>query len=701
MAQKRSIRDEIQWRAKVTFGIVFLIGSLVAAQIFVIQVFQKKKWIGKVEKVQRKPMEIKAQRGNIFAADGRSLLATSVPRYRVGIDVTRAKPEYFKAKIDSLSMSLSNFFQDRSMEEYKELITNARNEKKLIFVALGNRLVDYQERQMIIKFHFFKEGPMRGGGKFEALERRVMPFDDMALRSIGKLDRNTQTKGDFGIEFSFNKYLAGRNGVGFFQRLAGGVWKPVSDSPEVRPEAGLDIVTTIDVNYQDIVESALHNQVISTNAKYGSAIVMEIATGEIKAITNLSRRGGSDSTKKFYLEDFNYAVRGGTDPGSTFKLATMVALLEKAKINLDDNTGFCSGSIMHNKTEMTCSEEHGNQTVRQVFEHSCNIGIYNLVKTHFGFDNADNFVSYLTRFKLDQPVGFQLKGETEPIIKNRKSLSFSKTTIPWMSIGYETRLTPLQMLTFYNAIANNGHWIQPLIVKEVREADRIIEKFEANQDPTPICSERTAKLAQEMMKGVVENGTAQNINTGFCKVAGKTGTSRKRENGYVKNQYYTAFIGYFPADNPKYSCAVIIDEPQGINLYASDVAAPVFRTIADKIFAYDVALHPAKNKPLNIQKIEMQNQAGYAEDFRTIGQELGLQNAPSSAGWVKASKNGNSITWKKVYNERKDLPNVSGMTLRDAIHILENKGFRVRYSGLGKVAEFAIVQPKVVALVLK
>ena len=257
------------------------------------------------------------------------------------------------------------------------------------------------------------------------------------------------------------------------------------------------------------------------------------------------------------------------------------------------------------------------------------------------------------------------------------------------------------MLTFYNAIANNGHWIQPLIVKEVREADRIIEKFEANQDPTPICSERTAKLSQEMMKGVVENGTAQNINTGFCKVAGKTGTSRKRENGYVKNQYYTAFIGYFPADNPKYSCAVIIDEPQGINLYARDVAAPVFRTIADKIFAYDVALHPAKNKPSNIQKIEMQEQAGYAEDFRTIGEELGLQNAPSSAGWVKASKNGNSIVWKKVKDESKDLPNVGGMTLRDAMHILENKGFKVRYSGLGKVAEFAIIQPKVVALVLK
>jgi cell division protein FtsI (penicillin-binding protein 3) len=493
--------------------------------------------------------------------------------------------------------------------------------------------------------------------------------------------------------------LAGRDGVGFFQRLAGGVWKPIEDTPEVRPEAGLDVVTTIDVNFQDIVESALRNQVVSANAKYGSAIVMEVATGEIKAMTNLSRR--SDSTRTFYLEDFNYAVRGGTDPGSTFKLATMVALMEKSKLNLDDNAGFCGGSIMHNSTEMTCSESHGNQTVRQVFEHSCNIGIYNLVKNNFGFGNADNFVSYLTRFKLDQPVGFQLKGETEPIIKNRKSSTFSNTTIPWMSIGYETRLTPLQMLTFYNAIANNGNWVQPFIVKEVREADKVIEKFEGNKDPNPICSERTARLAHEMMKGVVEHGTAMNINTGFCKVAGKTGTSRKRENGYVKNQYYTAFIGFFPADNPKYSCAVIIDEPQGENLYARDVAAPVFRTIADKIFAYDVALHPAKNKPSNIQKIENQEQTGYAEDFRTVGEELGLQNVPSSAGWVKATKTGNSVAWRKIEDENKDLPNISGMTLRDAMHILENKGFRVRYSGLGKVTEFAIVQPKVVALVLK
>ncbi|WP_259015163.1 penicillin-binding transpeptidase domain-containing protein [Emticicia fluvialis] len=697
MSAKPSIREEIQWRAKLTFGLVFVIGTLIAAQIFVVQNFQKKKWMDKVAKVQRKPMKIKATRGNIYAADGSSLLATSVPRYRVGIDVTRAKPKYLNAQLDSLTHLMAGFFQDRTSRQYRELIMNARKGGKVHFVVLGDRLVDFTEMEKIKKFPFFREGPMKGGGKFEQLNRRVMPFDDMALRSIGKLDRDTQTKGDFGIEFSFNNYLAGRDGVGLFQRLAGGVWKPVEDSPDVRPESGQDVVTTIDINFQDIVESSLRNQVMSTNAKYGSAIVMEVATGQIKAITNLSRRNKNDQT--YYTEDFNYAVKGGTDPGSTFKLATMVAILEKSHLNPNDFGATCDGSVRHNNIELTCDAKHGSQTVQQIFENSCNVGIYNLVKQHFGFSRANNFVAYLSRLKLDKPVGFQLRGETDPIIKDSKSSTFSSTTIPWMAIGYESRLTPLQMLTFYNAIANGGKWVQPYIVKEIREADRVLERFEGKKDGQ-ICSDRTIKIVHQMMKGVVENGTAQNINTGFCKVAGKTGTSQKRENGYVKGQYYTAFIGFFPADNPRYSCAVIIDEPQGINVHARDVAAPVFRTIADKIFAYDVAMHPPKNKNANVQKITSHEQSGYAEDFRAVSETLGLENVPASAGWTKAVKNGSNITWRKI-NENEDIPNVSGMTLRDAIYLLENKGFKVQYTGLGKVADYAIIQPKVVSLILQ
>jgi cell division protein FtsI (penicillin-binding protein 3) len=534
MSSKRPIRDEIQWRAKVIFAFVFIIGSLIAAQLVVVQTLQKKKWMSKVSKVESMPRVIKAMRGNIYASDGKSLLATSVPRYRVGLDPTRPSDKYFSQNIDELCNRLSNHFRDRSASEYKELILDARKAKKVYFVALGNRLVDFQEKEKIEKFPFFKNGAMKTGGKFEREEWRVMPFGNMALRTIGKLDRKTQTRGDFGVEFSFNNYLAGRNGVGLFQRLAGGTWKPIEDSPEVRPESGLDVITTIDVNFQDIAESALHEQVITKKAKYGSAIIMETATGEIKAMTNLSRRG--DSTKTYYVEDFNYAIRGGTDPGSTFKLATMVALLEKANLNLNDFAGNCGGSIMHNKTELKCSEEHGNQTVMQTFEHSCNIGIYYLVRKYFR--NVDDYVNYMTRFKLDKPVGFQLKGESDPIIKNRKSKTYSSTTLPWMSIGYETRLTPLQMLTFYNTIANRGIWVQPFIVKETRDASRTIEKFEGNRDDKPICSERTIKLAHAMMKGVVENGTAQNINTGFCKVAGKTGTSRKLKNGTYSSQYW-------------------------------------------------------------------------------------------------------------------------------------------------------------------
>jgi cell division protein FtsI (penicillin-binding protein 3) len=699
----RPIRDEIQSRTRWALAAIFLLGSLITAQIIYTQQFERKKWLAKVEKVQRKERIIPATRGNIYAADGKSLMATSVPRYRVGIDPVMAKPKVFNEKIDSLCYFLADFFKDKSPQAYKEMIVDARKGKKLRFVTLGSRLIDFQEKEFIKQFPLFKEGKMKGGGKFETIDRRFMPFEGMALRTIGKLDRETQSKGDFGVEYSFNNFLAGKNGEGLFERLSGGTWKPIEDGPETRPEAGVDVVTTIDVNFQDIVESALHEKVIADNAKYGSAIVMEIKTGEIKAIANLSRLYDSTAAKTYFSEVFNYAVRGGTDPGSTFKLASMVALLEKANLNPNDFACVCEGGLVHNGLEFSCSEKHGNLTVKQVFEHSCNVGIYRLMQKHFGFNNPAEYVAYLRKFKLDKPCGFQLKGETEPIIKDKTSQSFSQTTIPWMSIGYETRLTPLQMLTFYNAIANNGNWVQPIIVKEIRDADKTLETYEANKDPTPICSEKTARIAKEMMIGVVENGTAKNINTGFCKVGGKTGTSQKRsETGYKAGKYYTAFIGFFPADNPKYSCAVVIDEPEGANLYARDVAAPVFREIADKIFAYDVALHPAKNKKTSEKILETQQRAGYAEDFRVVSTVLGIQNLPTSAGLVKAVPNGKSVTWQKIPDQKNNLlPDLNGMTLRDALYILENKGYRVRHSGFGKVADFGFVDGNIVGLTLR
>jgi cell division protein FtsI (penicillin-binding protein 3) len=698
----KPIRDILIFRSRVVFAVVAILAIAVLYKVSRIQFVEKKKWLAKVEKVQRQTRTIRAMRGNIYASDGKSLLATSVPKYRIGIDPRRAKQALFDAKIDSLCYLLSWTLKEKSPLEYKIEIVKARESGKVKFVSLSNKLISYEEKAKIKKFPLFREGAMKGGGKFEQLERRVMPFDDMALRTIGKLDRDTQTRGNFGIEASFNNYLAGKNGFGVFQRLPGGTWKPVDDSPEVRPEAGFDVIATVDVNIQDIVESALKKQVTSMGAKYGSAIVMEVATGEIKAITNLSRRVDSTTNTIKYIEDFNYAVRGGTDPGSTFKLATMVALLEKGNFGLNDFMATCEGSVMHRGTEMKCSEKHGNLTAKEVFEHSCNVGIYRMIQKYFGLSKLDEFVSYMHKFKLHEPViGTQLKNETKPIIHNSKSETYSSTTFPWMSIGYESRMTPLQMLTFYNAIANKGFWVQPLLVKEIRQADQLIEKFEAAKDPTPICSDETIKKVWAMMAGVVENGTAKNIDTGNCKVAGKTGTSQKRESGYQQGKYYTAFIGFFPANNPKYSCAVIIDEPQGGNLYARDVAAPVFREIADKVFGYDVYMHMAVNKKINIKNLELHQKAGYAEDFRSVAEGFGLQNSPTQSGWVRNTSSGTATNWKKINENTEDVPNIQGLTLRDALPLLENKGFRVRYSGFGKIAEYALTEKKVVSLVLK
>jgi cell division protein FtsI (penicillin-binding protein 3) len=340
-------------------------------------------------------------------------------------------------------------------------------------------------------------------------------------------------------------------------------------------------------------------------------------------------------------------------------------------------------------------------TVQEIFEQSCNIGIYSLMKKHFGFSTAEDYFAYLRQFRLDKPSGFQLKGEPYPVLKNSKSSTFSGTTVPWMSIGYESRITPIQMLTFYNAIANEGRWIQPIIVKEIRRGAKVEEVFTANRISKPICSSSTLKKIRQMMEGVVTNGTAKNVNGGTCQIAGKTGTSQKRVGGnYKQGLYYTSFIGYFPAQKPKYSCVVVIDEPIGSNIYASDVCAPVFKTIADKIFAYDISMHPRLVLKSNVQKLADKQNPGKISDHKSIAQRLGIQNQPSGDGFTqpRVVKN-DSVVWETKKMD-KSLESIKGLSLKDALPLLENKGFRVRYSGFGRVKTYTIIGKNIVALVL-
>jgi cell division protein FtsI (penicillin-binding protein 3) len=694
-----SIKVQIQNRSLWTFGFMALIAIIIVCGILRIQ--NNEELVNKkVEDNLIYEKEIPAMRGNIYASDGKSLLATSVPYYYVGLDVKQAREDMFNKNIDELSRKLSYHFKDKTWNEYKALISQKRKSKNGRYLRLASRRISHQEKMSIKEFPLFKEGPNKGGGVFEKVSTRSMPFNDMAKRTIGSLDRDTKTKGLFGIEFSYNNYLAGKNGRSLFKRLAGGVNQPLDSEINVEAVPGLDVVTTLDVNFQDIVESALREKVIQTNANYGTAIVMEIATGEIKALANLSRRTRNDETE--YLEDMNYAVLASTDPGSTFKLASMMAILEKGNMKLNDWAANCTGTIMHRGKKFTCDHEHGNINVGQVFEKSCNIGVYKLIEKVFGANGIDDYLGYISNYRLDKPIGFQLKGEKNPYFKNANDKTYSQFTLPWMSIGYESAIAPIQMLAFYNAVANNGYWVEPFLVREIKEGNTQVDNYDNVKIGKRLASADVIEMAQAMMKGVVTDGTAQGISKGFCQVAGKTGTAQKLDkNGYSKGRYFTSFIGYFPADNPKYTATIVIDEPRGDQVYAASVCAPVFRDIADKIFAYDVAIHPASHNKAEPKLLARRQKSGMAEDFQQIAGELSIKMVEPENGMVKLAITPNdSIYWKPI-KETDGLPDVSGMTLKDALPLLENRGYSVRHKGFGKVTDYALVSSGLVSLVLK
>lgn len=694
MARSSTIKDQIKSRANWTMLGFALITILIFFQIFYLQNQRGEDLVKKIEKIESTEREIQAVRGNIYASDGISLLSTSVPKYQVAIDPKQARHELFYSSVDQLSRNLSSFFGDRTPAQYRKLLTDARLEKGRRFVLISNRYINYQERVEISKFPLFRDGPNLGGGIFVYSKNRFKPFKNLARRTVGDVDSD-QKKGLYGIEKSFDKYLAGINGRGLYHRIAGQTWVPANSDSDVESETGDDVISTIDINFQDIVESELRKQVVSTQAQYGSAIVMEIKTGQIKAMANLTRKVKDGKVE--YREVMNYAVQGGTDPGSTFKLPTMMAILEKTGLPLNTYVTTCQGAIKYKDLTMTCSHAHGPVNIQQVFEKSCNVGVFVLMRKYFGFSTGTDYVDYLRRFRLDKPLGFQIKGESAPIIYDKNSKYFSKTTIPWMAIGYETKLTPLQMLAFYNAIANNGVWVQPNIVTEIRRGDKVLEKFNPIVIGRPIVSNENVKKAKIMMQGVVLRGTAANVKVGKSTIAGKTGTSQKRtKNGYRKGRYYTAFIGFFPVNNPKYSCAIIIDEPVGTNLYASQVSAPVFRNIADKIFAYDISIHPStKTFPENEILVSKRDVAD-KNDILNFSKEFSIVSKPINEGLNKVARmKKDSIQWIP-----KNQLDIVGLSLKDALPLLENKGYEISYSGFGKVKEFEIYNNKKIKLIL-
>lgn len=686
---KGNIKKSIVTRVRLAFLGVAVFSCAIFWKATKIQFQEGSKWRALEQERRISYQPVPATRGNIYS-DNESIMATSLPFYRVAWDPGVVEEAVFNAGVDSLAWQLSHFFGDRSVQEYRRRLVNARRSKEpaLRYIRLNSRQINFQEKKMLANWPIFRAKRNRGGAIFEKVDKRFRPFGGLAQRTIGFVNEDRHGAG---LEYTFEQNLAGKSGEALFERVPGGV-KPVYDGTEIKPLPGYDVKTTLDINLQDVAENALYKSLVDNNAQYGCVILMEVATGEIKAVANLGK--ASDDT---YKEDYNYAFadQGRTEPGSTFKLASMMALFEaRPDITLEDVVDTGNGRMYVGGAVKSDSHGYGRITVQQVFEKSSNIGVAKLVDKYFS-GNPTEYTDYLKKFGLDKPLGFQMAGEALPYVKDPTDRSWSRTSLTTMSIGYELKLAPLQTLALYNAVANGGVKVQPLIVKEIKQADQVLQRNETKVLIPKICSDATLAKVKSMMEGVVLEGTARGIRPKDYSIAGKTGTAWKFKNGQYTKTYSTSFVGYFPADKPKYSCIVVVDSPRNGRIYGADVAAPVFREVADKCMARDLlSQRPLLAKArLNKSHVPLVR-AGMQDELALVCQKLGLAGKTQATGgeeWVRAVSDtafhARTVALEINPVRAGHVPQARGLTLRDALFLLENRGLHVRAVGAGRVRE--------------
>jgi cell division protein FtsI (penicillin-binding protein 3) len=679
-------KTNIFTRVTVLYAAIFLFGTAIIIKAAYIYAKEGKELREKAKKQEIKLFTLKASRGNILSRSS-DLLATSVPIFDIRMDVANKNisNQLFNSKVDSLALSLSKLFPDKSKRYYKNLLVKAR--KKNRRYQLIRYKVTYDQLQKIRKFPILRRGKIKGGLITVQRNYRKKPFGELASRTIGFVNERENLY--VGIEGSFNNVLKGVDGKQLKRRINHGDWVPIHDNNEIEPINGNDIVTTIDVNIQDVAENALLKQLLHHKAKMGTAIVMEVQTGHILAMANLNY----DSTDKKYKENYNFAVGKRIEPGSTFKLVSIMAALEQKKVKLTDSLIFKHNYVYYYKRRLQDAHmyNHGKFTVREAFEHSSNMGISKTVFNSFK-DNPAEFVNIIYKMGLNKPTGVEIKGEPKPLIKhpdfNKKE--WWKTTLPWMSIGYEVMLTPLQILTFYNAVANNGKMVKPMLVTHIQQDGEIINTFDTKVLNTAIASPQTIKTAQSLLEGVVLRGTGKRLKNRSYQIAGKTGTAQISEGkGYHsdKTRYNSTFVGYFPADNPKYSIIVVVNNPTANGYYGGTVAGPVFKEIADNIYANSISLERNFVNDTVKPKIPVIKAPVLYNDVDIIYEILDYKTAPyvDKSYWVKTELTKNMIAFSPVDFNNNKVPNVKGMNAKDAVYLMESKGIKTILKGRGKV----------------
>ena len=596
---------------------------------------------------------IPANKGNIYSADG-SLLATSIPNYNIRFDAKAPNDKDFHKFIKPLSDSLAVLF-DKPSNFFQLELTRAR--------ASGNRFyllakdLSYTQYIKIKEFPLFKLGIYRGGIIVEQEVVRKHPIGEIASRTIGYERITPEGLPDGkGIEWAFRKYLNGKDGKVLKQKIAKGQWKPIRDVNEVEPQDGYDVISTLDVYIQDIAHHALMEQLLKFKAEHGCVVVMETKTGYVKAISNLGRI--ADNT---YAETTNYAIQESHEPGSTYKLADMMALLEDKKV--DTSTVFnTNGGLMiigGRRVKDSHDGGYGIISLAKGFEKSSNTVMVQAVYNNYK-NNPAEFVNHLNSYGLNKPLGLSIQGEGIPRVPQPTDKRWSPMSLPSMAFGYEVSITPLQTLTFYNSVANNGEMVKPQFVSEIKEWNKTIKKFDKIVMNPKICSNATILKLRAVLENVVKRGTAKDLYSKDFSFAGKTGTAQANysSNNGADKHYISSFVGYFPAENPKYSCIVVVHKPDTSTnqYYGADVAGPVFTRIAQKIFTDS----PTKNEVKNLNQKNSNQEKNYSEYYT------------------------------KNQDKKNVIPNLKGMSGMDAVALLGNLKVKVKVIGVGKVKKQSI-----------
>jgi cell division protein FtsI (penicillin-binding protein 3) len=626
---------------------------------------------------------IQPERGNIFSEDG-SLLSSSIPEFDLHVDFTAIKKDTFNKYIESLSKSLATILKDKNAVDYKETLSNEfKNGNKYFLLKKKASYAQYLELK---KVQPFKKGMNKGGFITESNTKRINPFGLLANRIVGLWRKNAQ---NVGIEREFNEDLSGMQGQRVVRKIAGGAWMPI-DGSEIDPENGRDVIMTLDVNIQDVAENALKNQLEKEEATFGTCIVMEVKTGKIKAMANLGRQKDGS-----YYEDFNYALKR-IEPGSTFKLVSLISLMRDKLIKTSDMVN-CQGG----KTKIgpyTISDSHaglGMLTIKDAFAHSSNVAFAKLIHQNYK-DKIGSYWTNLHALGLDQKTGLGMSGETTPSYL-KDSVTKGRFALAFMGMGYQVMITPLHTCMVYNAVANHGKLMKPYLVNSVQEYGKDVVKYEPKVMNPEVLDSASIELLKETMNEVVESGTGKALKNKYYTICGKTGTAQVADKGlkYSDRVYHGSFVGFFPKEDPQYTICVVLRTKKGSNnYYGGQIALPVFKEVANRLFAINmhnvnsIAQQQKVNETLVVKTIK-------GSEYDVLAQKLKvLKKAVNTPNWIQNIQTDSmgNFTYANVLNYKKNaVPDVNGMGLKDAIYLLEKIGMKVIPVGKGKVITQSIL----------